>query len=134
MLPSYITGHKPYCPYTLSPSPAGGWQAPNLRRALSLIAASGTRGTPITIWNQPGFLTDFTSSARYVASLLDRLGYPTRVKPFSVNDTTYLPRVADSRTSPQVYFFRLDPKLPRRVGVPRPAILELQELRSGLDG
>jgi YVTN family beta-propeller protein len=100
------------CPYTLSPTPAGGWHAPNLRRALSLIAASGTRGTPITIWNQPGFLTDFTSSARYIVSVLDRLGYPTRVKPFSVNDTTYLPRLADSRTSPQAYFFNWTPNYP----------------------
>jgi YVTN family beta-propeller protein len=112
MLPSYIPGHQPYCPYTLNPSPAGHWHAPNLRRALSLIAASGTRGTPITIWNQPGFLTDFTTSARYIASLLDRLGYPTRVKSFSVNDTTYLPHLANSRTSPQAYFFNWTPNYP----------------------
>jgi ABC-type oligopeptide transport system substrate-binding subunit len=45
-------------------------------------------------------------------SLLDRLGYPTRVKPFSVNDTTYLPRLADSRTSPQAYFFTWSPNYP----------------------
>jgi YVTN family beta-propeller protein len=112
MLPPYVPGHQPYCPYTLSPSPAGAWHAPNLRRALSLIAASGTRGTPITIWNQPGFLTDFTTSARYIVSLLDRLGYPTRLKSFSVNDTSYLGRLANSRTSPQVYFFNWTPNYP----------------------
>jgi peptide/nickel transport system substrate-binding protein len=112
MLPAFIPGHQPDCPYTLNPSDAGVWQAPNLRKARSLIAASGTRGTPITIWNQPGFLTDFTSSARYVASLLDRLGYPTRIRSFSVNDATYLPRLADSRTSPQVYFVNWTPNYP----------------------
>ena len=112
MLPPYIPGHQPYCPYTLNPGDAGVWHAPNLRKARSLIAASGTRGTPITIWNQPGFLTDFTASARYVAALLDQLGYPTRVRSFSVNDTTYLPRLADSRTSPQVYFFNWTPNYP----------------------
>jgi ABC-type oligopeptide transport system substrate-binding subunit len=44
--------------------------------------------------------------------LLDHLGYPTRVKPFSVNDTTYLPRLTDSRTSPQAYFFAWIPNYP----------------------
>ena len=103
MLPPYIPGHQPYCPYTLNPSDAGVWHAPNLRKAQSLIAASGIRGTPITIWNQHGFSTDFTASARYLVSLLDRLGYPTRVKSFSVNDRKYLPRLDNSRTSPQAY-------------------------------
>jgi peptide/nickel transport system substrate-binding protein len=112
MLPPFIPGHRPYCPYTLNPSKSGVWHAPNLGKARSLIAASGTRGTPITIWNQPGFSTDFTASARYVASLLDQLGYPTRIRSFSVNDTKYLPRLDDSRTSPQVYFFNWTPNYP----------------------
>jgi len=37
---------------------------------------------------------------------------PTRVNPFSVNDTTYLPRLANSRTSPQAYFFTWSPNSP----------------------
>ena len=100
MLPPFVPGHEPYCPYTLNPTNADVWRAPDMRKALALIAASGTQGTPITIWNQPGFFTDFTATARYLVSLLDRLGYPTRVKTFSVNDTTFLARMADSRTSP----------------------------------
>jgi YVTN family beta-propeller protein len=112
MLPPFVPGHKPYCPFTLNPSNAGVWRAPDMRKALALIAASGTRGTPITIWNQPGFFTDFTATARYLVSLLDRLGYPTRVKTFSVNDTTFLPRMADSRTSPQAYLYAWSPGYP----------------------
>jgi YVTN family beta-propeller protein len=112
MLQQYVPGHRPYCPYTLDPSNAGVWRAPNIQEAQSLIAASGTRGTPITIWNQPGFFTDFTATGRYLVSLLDRLGYPTRVKTFSVNDTTFLPRLADSRTSPQAYFYTWSPGYP----------------------
>jgi YVTN family beta-propeller protein len=112
MLPRYVPGHQAYCPYTLDPSNAGVWHAPNVQKAKSLIAASGTRGTPITIWNQPGFFTDFTAAGRYLVSLLDRLGYPTRVKTFSVNDTTFLPRMADSRTSPQAYFYTWSPGYP----------------------
>ena len=33
MLPPYIPGHQPYCPYTLNPSDAGVWRAPDLRKA-----------------------------------------------------------------------------------------------------
>ncbi len=102
MLPRYVPGHRAYCPYTLNPSNAGVWRAPNIQKARSLIAASGTRGTPITIWNQPGFFTDFTATGRYLVSLLDRPGYPTRVKTFSVNDTTFLPRVANKTAQPLV--------------------------------
>jgi ABC-type transport system substrate-binding protein len=112
MLPPFVPGHEPYCPYTLDPTNADVWRAPDMRKALALIAASGTRGTPITIWNQPGFFTDFTATARYLVSLLDRLGYPTRVKTFSVNDTTFLPRMADSRTSPQAYLYAWSPGYP----------------------
>jgi peptide/nickel transport system substrate-binding protein len=112
MLPQFIPGHRPYCPYTLSPTTHGAWRAPDLGKARALIAASGTRGTPITIWNQPGFFTDFTSTGRYMTSLLNGLGYPTRIKPVSVNDTTFLPRLADSRTSPQAYFYVWGPSYP----------------------
>lgn len=112
MLPPFVSGHEPYCPYTLNPTNAGVWRAPDMRKALALIAASGTRGTPMTIWNQPGFFTDFTATARYLVSLLDRLGYPTRVKTFSVNDTTFLPRMADSRTSPRAYLYAWSPGYP----------------------
>ena len=101
MLPTYIPGHQPYCPYTLDPSARGTWSAPDLRKARALIAASGTSGTPITIWNQPGFSTDFTAAGRYIASLLEGLGYPTRIESFSVNDASFLSRMANSRTSPQ---------------------------------
>ena len=58
MLPPFVPGHEPHCPYTLNPTNADVWRAPDMRKALALIAASGTRGTPITIWNQPGFFTD----------------------------------------------------------------------------
>ena len=33
MLPPYIPGYRPYCPYTLDPSPAGVWHAPDLAKA-----------------------------------------------------------------------------------------------------
>ena len=42
---------------------------------------------------------------RYLASLLDRLGYPTRVKDFSGADPNAPVRFADSRTAAQAAFY-----------------------------
>ena len=96
ILPFGLPGYRPYCPYTIDPNPSGAWKAPDLAKAEQLIAASGTRGTPITIWNlnpQGSGMLD-----PYLVSLLDRLGYPTRVKDISGADPTGPPRFADSRT------------------------------------
>jgi YVTN family beta-propeller protein len=90
ILPPDVLGYQPYCPYTLNPNRAGVWSAPDLAAARRLIAASRTRGTPITIFSGPGYMTpDFTPAARYLASLLDTLGYPTRVKSFSSPSKMY---------------------------------------------
>ena len=106
ILPVGLPGHRPYCPYTIDPNPGGGWQAPDLARAQRLIAASGTRGTPITIWNL-GYWTPVNGATldRYLTSLLDRLGYPTRVRDFSNSDPTGPPRFADSRTGAQAALY-----------------------------
>ncbi len=107
ILPVGLPGYRRYCPYTVGPNPEGAWHAPDLAQAKRLIAASGTRGTPITIWN----LHDETLGAldRYLVSLLDRLGYPTRVKDFSGADPNPPVRFADSRTTAQtvLYFIPL---------------------------
>jgi peptide/nickel transport system substrate-binding protein len=84
VLPPDVLGYQPYCPYTLNPNRAGDWSAPDLAAAQRLIAESHTRGTPITLYSGPGYMTpDFTPAARYLASLLAKLGYPTHVKSFS---------------------------------------------------
>ena len=103
ILPVGLPGYRRYCPYTVGPNPAGAWHAPNLAQADRLIAASGTRGTPITIWN----LHDETLGAldRYLVSLLDTLGYPTRVKDFSGADPNAPVRFADSRTGAQAALY-----------------------------
>ena len=108
-LPPYIPGYQPYCPYTLHPNRAGTWSAPDLAKAKALIAASGTRGTPITIWTAPGYLTNFTAAARYLASLLDRLGYPTRIH--TVNSGVN-PTVNDSRARAQAFLMVQVPSYP----------------------
>jgi peptide/nickel transport system substrate-binding protein len=98
-----LPGYRRYCPYTTDPNPWGAWNAPDLARAERLIAASGTRGTPITIWNL--YEQGLAPADRYLVSLFDLLGYRTRVKDFSGADPTGPPRFADSRTAAQAALY-----------------------------
>jgi peptide/nickel transport system substrate-binding protein len=50
LLPPGLPGYRPTCPFTVSPSPAGSWTAPDLTEARRLVAASGHRGTTIEVW------------------------------------------------------------------------------------
>ena len=86
ILPPGIPGFQRYCPYTLHPQPSGEWTAPDLDRARRLIAASGTRGAPVTIWEP----SNHRGEAPFAAALLRSLGYRTRIKRVS-NDTYYNP-------------------------------------------
>jgi peptide/nickel transport system substrate-binding protein len=75
-----VAGYRRYCAYTRDPDSAGTWNGPDLARAQRLVAASGTRGTRITVW---GWTDDATISppvVRYVAGALRRLGYRTNVR------------------------------------------------------
>jgi peptide/nickel transport system substrate-binding protein len=106
LLPPYIPGYQRYCPYTVNPNTAGAWSHADLPQAQALIAATNTRGTPITIWslNFPELGMDFTAAGTYLKSLLDRLGYPTQIKTFSVNNLKVGDWEADSGTAPQAFF------------------------------
>jgi YVTN family beta-propeller protein len=101
VLPPYVPGYRPYCPYTLDPTPDGVWRAPDLTRARALIAASGTRGAAITVWSQPSlvYISDYDPVGRYLVSLLDRLGYRAKLKSIPATDTSYNP--LDSRQKVQ---------------------------------
>jgi YVTN family beta-propeller protein len=103
LLAPYVPGYRRYCPYTLNPNRAGVWSAPDLAKARGMIAASRTRGMRITLWSAPGYVADFTTTARYIASLLDRLGYRARVKAFAVNGPAFA-RCGDPRTRCQLAF------------------------------
>jgi len=80
VLPPGVAGYHRYCPYTRDPNTAGTWNGPDLVRARRLVAASGTRGTTITVW---GWTDDPTISppvVRYTAGVLRRLGYRARIR------------------------------------------------------
>jgi peptide/nickel transport system substrate-binding protein len=80
VLPPGIPAYRPHCPFTKVPTDSGAWREPDLERAQQLVAASGTRGTKVTVW---GFTDDPTirpEVVRYVASVLRGLGYDTTVR------------------------------------------------------
>ena len=64
LIPPLLPGFSRYCPYTLRPSPAGAWHAPDLRKARRLVAASGTSGMRVTVWTDPAA----SGEGRYLAS------------------------------------------------------------------
>jgi peptide/nickel transport system substrate-binding protein len=71
ILPPGFPGYHPYCRYTLNQSPSGKWSAPDPQRAQHLVAASGTRTIPITIWTIDGFPAK--PEARYLRSVLKKV-------------------------------------------------------------
>ncbi len=105
ILPVGLPGYRRYCPYTIDPNPAGIWHAPNLAKAEHLIAASHTRGTPITIWNLDE--QDLAPADHYLVSLFDRLGYPTQIKTSRAPIPTGPTRFADSRTGVQAALYSI---------------------------
>jgi peptide/nickel transport system substrate-binding protein len=105
VLPPTLPGYRPYCPYTLDPSPSGVWTAPDLARAERLVAASGTRGTNVTLLMMPpppG--AAMLQIGRYVVSVLDRLGYRASLKVIT-NLGGGLGDLGDSSKRPQIGWF-----------------------------
>jgi peptide/nickel transport system substrate-binding protein len=71
-----FTDYRPYCPYTVDPDPAGTWTAPDMGRAEDLVAASGTEGMDVEVWETAAF----ERVGRYFVSVLDDLGYRARLR------------------------------------------------------
>jgi YVTN family beta-propeller protein len=89
ILPPQMLGYRPYCPYTINPSPSGAWTAPDLARAEQLVSASGTRGARVTM-AVGGFGTGDPAQAtgRYVVSVLRQLGYRASLRIINPSRTT----------------------------------------------
>jgi peptide/nickel transport system substrate-binding protein len=67
-LPPNVNGYSAYCPYN----------GPNLTKARRLVAASGTKGQPVTIW-----IYDIPAghrNAAYLVPVLRSIGYKARVE------------------------------------------------------
>jgi peptide/nickel transport system substrate-binding protein len=98
LIPPYVPGYQRYCPYNLDPLTSG------FDKARSLIAESHTRGMTITIWSQPAYGIDYTSTGRYFVSLLDRLGYRAHLRTFAFTDSSF-GNFAFPRTRAQAAFW-----------------------------
>jgi peptide/nickel transport system substrate-binding protein len=97
VVPPSIPGAHPYCPYTARPSPAGTWAKPDVARAKRLIAASGTRGTPVRVWTD----TSKVRFGRYFTRLLRELGYTASLKVVEVG-LDYFGETRDPRNHAQI--------------------------------
>jgi peptide/nickel transport system substrate-binding protein len=97
-VPPNFPGYQPYCPYTLSPSPAGAWTAADRTAATRLVKASGTSGMRVTVWSYSGF----AAVSRYFVKLLDSLGYRARLEDLGPDFTRFSRFVNDSRNKAQM--------------------------------
>ena len=73
LLPPSMPAYQPYCPYTVNPQTDGAYHGPDLHAARVLVTASGTTGTPVTVWGVTGARDHAVNE--YFTSLLRRLGY-----------------------------------------------------------
>jgi len=81
ILPENYPGYRPYCPYDR-----------DLAQARQLVAASGTRGTPVVVWTRASYEPFFS----HVVRALRALGYPARLK--VVDDIAYYDELAKAGT------------------------------------
>ena len=79
VLPPYLQGYDPYCPYTLGGDASGEWSAPDLGRATQLVRESGTRGMRVTV----PVTDNLRGPARHLAELLTVLGYRASLRELS---------------------------------------------------
>jgi peptide/nickel transport system substrate-binding protein len=101
-----LPGYRPYCPYTLDPSPSGSWTAPDLARAERLVARSGTRGMKVMLLTMPPSPgAPRIKIGRYVISVLNRLGYSASMKLITNAAAVGLGDLSDSSKQPQLGWF-----------------------------
>jgi peptide/nickel transport system substrate-binding protein len=99
ILPPQLTGYHRYCPYTRGPTADGRWHQPDLARARRLVAASGTTGTKVTVWNTPAPQAA-VDETRETVTALRKLGYHASLR--LLPDSTYFSYTNDSRNRAQI--------------------------------
>jgi len=100
VLPPELPGYRPYCPYTRGPTPGGRWQGPDLARARQLVAASGTAGMTVTVWNSPPVPQGAIAETQAAVAALRLLGYRASLR--LLPGSTYFTYTNDSRNQAQV--------------------------------
>jgi peptide/nickel transport system substrate-binding protein len=95
-----VPGYRRYCPYTVRPRRDGRWRGPDLARARRLVAASGTRGMKVVVWDtlEPRALLE---EGRQAVAALRRLGYRASLRLLA--SATYINYTNDSRNHAQAF-------------------------------
>jgi ABC-type transport system substrate-binding protein/DNA-binding SARP family transcriptional activator/DNA-binding beta-propeller fold protein YncE len=99
IMPPALAGYRRYCPYTRDPAAGGAWHGPDLARARELVAASGTAGMWVTVWDTvtpPGTVNE----TRDAVTMLRQLGYRASLR--RLPESTYFAYTLDSRNHAQV--------------------------------
>ena len=99
LLPPQLPGYRPYCPYTRSPGSDGLWSRPDLVRARALVAASGTKGMHVTVWDTRAPQV-FVNEGHAVVAALRKLGYRASLR--LLPDEAYYHYTNDSRNHAQI--------------------------------
>jgi peptide/nickel transport system substrate-binding protein len=100
LLPPGIPGYRRHCPNTSHPSDHGRWKGTNLARAKGLVAASGTRGMRVVVWNDNLSPSGSIEESRLAVAALRRLGYRASLR--LLPESTYFTYIGDSRNRAQV--------------------------------
>lgn len=99
ILPPQLPGYRRYCPYTSDPRPDGRYRSPDLVRAKRLVAASGTKGMKVIVWDSPS--PEFTvDESKLTVTALRQLGYRSSLHLLPAS--TYFTYTNDSRNHAQV--------------------------------
>jgi ABC-type transport system substrate-binding protein/class 3 adenylate cyclase/streptogramin lyase len=84
-----INGYRRYCPFTRDPDATGTYHGPDLTRARRLVAASGTKGHPVTIWFYD--IPVGRANGVYLVSVLRKLGYKATLETVPHTGPTWRP-------------------------------------------
>ena len=100
LLPPGLPGYRRHCPYTSHPRGDGLWKGTDLARATRLVAASGTRGTRVVVWNATPSPSGGIAETRVAVATLRKLGYRASLR--LLPESTYFTSTGDSRNRAQV--------------------------------
>ena len=100
LLPPAIPGYRRHCPDTSHPSDDGRWKGTDLAQAKRLVAASGTRGMRVVVWNVNPSPSGAIEESRLAVTALRKLGYRASLR--LLPESTYFTYTGDSRNRAQV--------------------------------
>ena len=111
ILPPGLAGYRRYCPYTRDPAADGSWHAPDLARARRLVAASGTAGMQVTVWNVFPTPQGAVNEADDMVQALRQLGYRASLR--LLPDSTFFAYTTTPATTPRSSTVAGAPTTPR---------------------